>query len=255
MKRRQLKLWASLAISVAACSMALSQGFYAESSSSDEPEQVTTIYYMPKMLKTVDGNGSSFTIFRFDKETMYTIKPEERTYTAVTFDEMKAMMTKARAGMDEFMAKQLESATPEEKERIKESMAMMSPQGASRQPVQQVVATGEHKTISGYACEKYIVKRDGKEVETIWATKNVGEFKSMKRDLQDISDRLASTLGIKNGVDGWYKEIDGFPIQTESDGSVETVTKLQRKSIPLSEFEVPAGYTKEEDEMMENIEE
>ncbi len=199
MKQPRLTLLASLAILAAACNVARSQGFYVESSGSDEPEQLTKIYYMPKMLKTVEGDGSSFTIFRFDKETMYTIKPEDKTYTAVTFDEMKAMMTKARAGMDAAMAKQLESATPEERERIKESMAMMSPQGATRQPVQQVIATGQHKTISGYACDKYVVKRDGKEVETIWATKSGEEFKSLKRDLQDISDRLASTLGIKNG--------------------------------------------------------
>jgi hypothetical protein len=37
----------------------------------------------------------------------------------------------------------------------------------------------------------------------------------------------------------------GFPVQTESDGSVHTVTRIEQKTISASQFEVPAGYTKE----------
>jgi len=100
---------------------------------------------------------------------------------------MKAMMTKARAGMDEFMAKQLESATPEER-RGSRRVWHDEPQGASRQPVQQVVATGEHKTISGVRLREVHREARRQEVETIWAQKT-WRVQSMKRDLQDISDR------------------------------------------------------------------
>ena len=40
------------------------------------------------------------------------------------------------------------------------------------------------------------------------------------------------------------KAIDGFPMETESAGSRTTVTKLERKPTPASEFEPPAGRKK-----------
>ena len=42
-----------------------------------------------------------------------------------------------------------------------------------------------------------------------------------------------------------YKNSDGFPIQTEmGHGMMTTVTKIERRSAPASEFEIPSGYTK-----------
>jgi len=40
------------------------------------------------------------------------------------------------------------------------------------------------------------------------------------------------------------KAIDGLPMEMESTGSKTTVTKLERKPTPASEFEPPAGYKK-----------
>jgi hypothetical protein len=40
------------------------------------------------------------------------------------------------------------------------------------------------------------------------------------------------------------KAIDGFPMETEAAGSKTTVTRLERKPTPASEFEAPAGYKK-----------
>jgi len=41
-------------------------------------------------------------------------------------------------------------------------------------------------------------------------------------------------------------KIDGFPIQTDWGEMSTTVTKVEERSTPESEFAVPAGYTKEE---------
>jgi hypothetical protein len=47
------------------------------------------------------------------------------------------------------------------------------------------------------------------------------------------------------------KNIDGFPMQTEmGDMLKEVVTKVERRSIAASEFEIPEGYKKLESPMM-----
>jgi len=151
------------------------------------------------------------------------------------------------------MAKRLASLPPEQQAKMKKRMESMKSPG-SPGAVRKVVATGEVKTISGYSCQQYLVKVDDKTEETIWATKQIGGFESAKKDLQEFMERMRSMIGTRGDFGAWYKDIDGFPIQTESHGSINTVTKVERRSIPASEFEVPAGYTKEKNRMMEGLE-
>ena len=40
------------------------------------------------------------------------------------------------------------------------------------------------------------------------------------------------------------ENLDGFPMETIIGGMSSTVTKVEKKAIPASEFEIPAGYTK-----------
>lgn len=220
------------------------QGFYVESSNSNDQKGVDKTYYMPKMAKMVDADGSRITILRLDKETMYELNPQEKTYTEMTFAEMKAFMGNARASIAEMMKKRMESLPPEQRKKMEEAMASMQGKGSPSASTYEASPTGEHKSISGYDCEKYIVKRNGKQIESVWATKQVGGFESVKRDLQEWSEKAASALGTQGTALQWYNGIDGFPIQSESSGHTSTVTKVERKSIPSSEFEVPAGYKK-----------
>jgi len=60
---------------------------------------------------------------------------------------------------------------------------------------------------------------------------------------------MSGLAGGKRDLGAWLKQIDGFPIETDSHGSVNTVAKIDRRSIPASEFEVPAGYTREKNRM------
>jgi hypothetical protein len=60
--------------------------------------------------------------------------------------------------------------------------------------------------------------------------------------------------GSMKGLSDAFKKIDGFPVQTEvMAGIVSTVTKVEKKVAPASEFEVPAGYKKVAPKMMEEM--
>jgi len=228
------------------------QGFYVESIHAGNDKAMDRFYFMPKMLKTVDRDGR-ISIFRLDKETFYNIDPAKKSYTGMTFAEMKGMMGKAKSKLGDVLEKRLEQLPPDQRKKMEERMGAMMNQSTSPNVTYQVQATGENKSISGYNCEKYIVKRNGKEFETIWATKQISGFESIKRDMADLTERLSSAIGTKGAINLWYKDIDGFPIQTESYGSVSVATKIERKTIPTSEFEVPAGYTKEKNKMEEAL--
>jgi hypothetical protein len=225
------------------------QGLYIESTRSGSSDVEEKMYYMPKMFKSVSGDRSEISILRFDRETIYHLNPEKKTYTAMTFAEMKAMVDNARSRADDMMAKRLASLPPDQREKLKEKMAAMKNRPSSSGAAHEILSTGEHKTINGYACDKYIVKINGKESETVWASKQVPGYETMKRDMEGFLDRMSGIAGNKASLGAWFKQIDGFPIETDSHGSVKTVAKIDRRSISISEFEVPAGYTREKNRM------
>jgi hypothetical protein len=249
MKRRIVLGFSPVLFTLLFASLGCAQGLYIESTRSGGSNVEEKMYYMPKMFKSVSSDRSEISILRFDRETIYDINPEKKTYTAMTFAEMKAMVDNARSKADEMMAKRLASLPPDQREKMKERMAAMKNPPSSSGATHEVVSTGEHRTINGYACDKYIVKINGKESETVWASKQVPGYETMKRDMEGFLDRMSAIAGRRGDLGAWFRQIDGFPIETDSHGSVKTVAKIDRRSIPASEFEVPAGYTREKNRM------
>jgi len=230
------------------------QGLYVESKESDG-DKIEKFWYRPQMFRST-GDDGEITLVRLDKEVMYHIDSENKTYTELTFAEMKGMRDKAAA----MVKKRMESMSPEQKQKMEEMMKKMqgmAPEqrkalegrmGVARESADnnkyEVVKTGERKSISGFSCTKYIVKRHGGETETVWATNDIGGSESLRKDMELFMKKLSMNSGAENTGSEWYAEIPGFPIQTESHGSTRTVTKVEKRAINVSEFEVPAGYTK-----------
>ncbi len=89
---------------------------------------------------------------------------------------------------------------------------------------------------------------DGKESLTLWVTRAVPEFTAMRADYERFVKSMAA-MRDRSGSHGraWgeaLKTVDGFPMEAESSGIKTTVTKLERKATPASEFEPPTGYKK-----------
>jgi len=234
---------------------AVAQGLYWESVMTGGPigERTEQMWAVPKKMKGVTKeNGETF-IVRLDKELFITIDPKEKTYTEMTFAEMEAMMKKAGSQMDEMQKKLAEM--PEEQRKMMEQMMgdKMGGMKASKDAKVDVKNTGDKKTISGFSCTKFVATQDGKDVMTLWVTKDVSGFDAMRKDWEEFSKRMMALnpMGGK-GLGEAFKKIDGFPIQTEmGHGMTSTVTKIEKKTAPASEFEVPAGYKKVKSQMGE----
>ncbi|MGA9119562.1 MAG: DUF4412 domain-containing protein [Bacteroidota bacterium] len=217
------------------------QGVYFETSNSTKGEAGSKVWYMPHMLKA-ENEDNTVTILRLDRQEMYSVNPAEKTYTLMTFAEMKAKYTNATAKLEKFLADRMKTMTPEQKKMMEERMASLK----TRQTETKVTATptGKSKRIEGYSCQEYVVTTNGKEGQHVWTTRDFKEGESLRRDLSVFQDQVAAVVGREPGSFSWFGAAEGFPLERDEDGDVETVTKIERVSLPASAFEPPAGFTK-----------
>ena len=207
-----MKTYARILVALLLNLMALtsfSQGAYWESivsgAADKTKERTDKSYYMPRMLKMVNGEDGSMVILRLDKELMMMVNAKEKSYWQMTFAEMENMMkgvsSQMQAQMEE-MKKQM-AELPEEQRKMAEQMMGQSGLMTGKDRKIETVKTGESKTISGYGCTKHVVKADGKETLTVWASKDVKEFAAMRKDMEEFARRMKEMLppGERRAVD------------------------------------------------------
>ncbi len=239
-----------LAAALLLAATVFAQGLYTESASSGGPlgdkARLTKAYMMPKMYRH-EGDDGQAVIVRLDKERFYTVNPSERTYSEMTFKEMEEGMKKFGAQMDKRkaeMQEKMKDMSEEQRKMIKKMMGSAGG-GTGKEEKVEVTGPGEKKTINGYACVKYTATSGGKDLLTMWTSKDVKGFEALRGDWEEFSKRMVglSPVGSK-GIAEAFGKIQGFPLQTEMMGVTTVVTKIERRSTPVSQFEIPEGYTK-----------
>lgn len=246
----------SLTLTSMLCSYA--QGLYWESMTKGpamgENGMSSKNYYMPKMFKDVSDRGE--TIIRLDKKLLVSVNHKDKTYSEMTFDELESSMKKAGGQLDERMKEMQEklASMPEEQRKMVEKMMGDKMPGMNKEAKVEVTKSDETKTISGYACTKYLVTQDGKDFLTIWGTKEVKADEVMGKEMREFRERMSAMMPMNGkGMAEAMKQLDGFPIQTEVMGRITiTVTKIEKRSTPTSAFEVPEGYKKVKSTMFGN---
>ena len=266
MKERMVKRILSVVLALGFVLPAYSQGVYWETVTSGGPAgekgHLSTMYHMPKMFKAVVDESGQTMILRIDKQLIYMVDPKRKTYSEMTFDEMEGAMKKAGEAMDGQMAelqKQMEDM-PEEQRKMMEQMmggkmkGMMKRDAAAKVKVNK---TGNKKKIGNYQCTKVEVTDDDKPFFTAWVTKDVGEFEAMRDDMEQFRKRIIALNPMSpKGLSEAMAKIEGLPIEMEMEGGMkQVVTKIEKRSIPASEFEIPAGYEKVESELMQGMKE
>jgi hypothetical protein len=250
---------ACLAIFTAAS--AAGQGLYWESTVSragNDQKALSKSYYMPKMFKEKGSDEDEWVIVRLDKKMFVMVNDADKEYSEMTFDDIERMMKKVGGEMSGAMAemeKQMANLTPEQRKMMKEMMGGKLP-GMKGEAKVEVSGTGEKKSISGYSCTKHVVKRGGEEVMTLWTTDDIKGVGSMGEEMKEFGKRMAALnpMGDQSETEAMMN-VDGFPIRTEMGEITTVVTKVEEKTIPAAEFEVPAGYKKVKPRMMEKLDE
>jgi hypothetical protein len=223
---------------------------YTESVTSGNQNHSARSYYMPRMFKFVQDDGSSI-VMRFDRDLWISADSKKKEYWQMTFSELETKMKGMGAQRDsamQQMQKQMESMPPEQRRMVEQMMKKQLGGGGSGGKL-EVRKGGPSRTIGGFSCTRYAVAENGKEILVLWTAKDVPEFAAMRRDYEKFARSTAAMRGSQAGSlsRAWAEAmnaIDGFPMETESAGSKTTVTKLEKKSTPAGEFEAPAGSKK-----------
>jgi len=238
---------------------ACGQGLYWESTvtrKGDDEKALSKSYYMPQMFKEKGSSGNQWVIVRLDRKMFVMVNDADKEYSEMTFDELEQMMKNVGGKMSGAMAemeKQMAGLTPEQKKMMKEMMGGKLPRMKGDAKI-EVTETGEKTSVNGYACTKYVVTRGGEEFITLWTTDEIEGIGTLGEEMKEFGRRMAALnpMGDLSETEAMMN-VDGFPMQTEVANVTTVVTKVEKKNIPASEFEVPAGYKKVKPQMLEHL--
>jgi hypothetical protein len=233
---------------LASAGAAAAQGVYWESqvTAGGGMERVAQNYAMPKMTKII-GSGGKVVIIRADQDKVISVDTKKHTYQEMTFAEvessskaMQSQMEAARAQLEH----QMKNASPEQRAMMEKALPKLP--GTEAAKSLEVKKTGETKTVAGHPCTKYVATDGTKTILVAWTANDIKGFDGLREDWIAYQKRIAGgSRTIASTMAETYAKIDGFPMETEM-GDVKTVvTKVESRSIPASDFEVPAGYKKE----------
>ncbi|MBN2009200.1 hypothetical protein JW960_07625 [candidate division KSB1 bacterium] len=203
-----------------------------------------TVYFKSGMMKIVNATKGEEIIFRLDLGLIWTINTKTKTYTEAKFSDMEENMKNARNAM----AENMKNMTIEQRQMMEKMMggqlgSMMGNEGG---PSITFKMLSETKTINGHNCKKVIMMMNNEPMVTMWMTD--------KYDLGDDFVEAYQKMGLFKGTFSEdVKNLKGFPMQTEMSmdtgfGTVSTntvVTKIVEKSLANSDFNLPAGLTKQ----------
>ncbi len=206
----------------------------------------------------VDG-GKQTVIYRKDKDAFWMLNPGKKTYSEMTRKDIQAMSERMSGAMKQ-MEDQMKDLPPAQRAQI-EAMMKGRMGGQPSAPTYQKMASGQK--VGTWVATQYAVLRDGKKTSEVFHAhpKAVGLveadfavftsladlFKSMTKDLENTGFYRAGKVdgAVPAGVLVRSVRLDdaGKP------GAVSTLTEVKRGAVAGSEFEVPAGYTREKSPM------
>jgi len=225
-------------------------------------------------------------IFNGERREMMMIDEDSKTYFVLdekTMSSMAGKMMEAQGQTDAAMEQMKEALAnvPEEQRAMVEKMmkeraggkdggmAMgkgMGMPGAMPQAVpEELMKTGEKKTLNGYATTKYEVYQEKQKTREMWVTgwdkieggKEVaalfGEMADFYKDMMDSFAKQSGMSGMaaaqmNDEMFDHLKEMDGVPVVTREFAggkavSESTLRSSKRENLDAATFQPPKGYT------------
>lgn len=209
-----------------------------------EAKEIEKTFYKPGKMKMLNQTTGRTTIFRFDKELVWTIDEKKKTYEEMTFAQMQQGMDQMRSEMKN----EMKNMSPEERKIMEKMMGnkmggMFSEEQTFEITVQR---SGKTKRILDYNCEQIFLMFDKEPVMEMWVTDKF----NMGNEYLDVYQKM----GIMKGkFSEEAKKIRGIPLLTKMSmnlgmgkmDSESQVTKIVATSVSDSEFDVPREYKKQ----------
>ncbi len=227
-----------------------------EVSGPKESQEVTVLYVQDNRIKIVE---SDTVIFDLNKNRFVILLPERKIYTTGTPEDLAKQMGMASEQMEQMRKMQeeyMQQLPPDQREMIRKQMESMTPRGTSRdkEMALKIEETSEKADIAGYSARKYRVMVDGEPAEDLWISDQINISDEIDLDkMYNMTDSMKGPMAEQSyestpeyralqrkGLR--LKSIDYSSGYGGAPGEVTIVRKVEKKSIPDSEFQIPAGY-------------
>ncbi len=226
-----------------------------------ESTDTAKLSFEPDRLRIEGGASATIIIYRSDKQTLWNIHPDTKTYVemnASTVAETTTRMKEAMARMDA----QLSQLPPERRKNAEKLMAaMFASQVQPSMPNVTIKTSNTTRTIQSLNCRLLEVFQGKTKTGEYWVTdwKNIPIsasdftiFSEMGTFFSKILAPLQNNPVLKGIVKNPYQafdKIDGFPILIRrlEDGKAVSEThfqNIQKTAHPNTHFDVPKGYKK-----------
>ena len=223
-------------------------------------ESIATVYAQDGRMR-VETGGPQENFAVFDGEAMNAINPKERNYVVIDRASMKKMAATMNPALKQ-LQERMASMPPEQRAQM-EKMLGGNMSGMGGKPVvEEIRKTGKSGKIAGYNCSYSEVLRDGVVTSEIC----VAPVNALKgsQELYEASAKLGALMeDVLKEIDApWLKEmanrqienytkLGGIPVFSRAfkDGKPvreSTLQSIVTQSVPASNFEVPAGFTRKE---------
>lgn len=203
-----------------------------------------------------DENMDSIMIYRKDKDVLWIIDKNDKSYMEMTRADVKEMKNQMDIAMKK-LEEQMKSMPPEQRammEKMMQGRTAMQP----KKTTYKKVASG--LKVNNWVCNKYEGYLEGVKKKEICTTdwKKLGITSKYLDVMHGLSEFLSEFTGEKSsffrmGSKEWEKEqgYSGLPVKSisYSQGNIKNISELQeitKKDVPASFFDLPKGLIKKE---------
>jgi hypothetical protein len=180
--------------------------------------------------RIVIASPSRRAIVDLKAQTWTLIDPQRKTYSVMTFDELRRLSARA--------AKALEALPPETREKL-----------ALDTPV-AVRPTGKSERIAGHTAKEYEVS-GGAATGSVWLTDEIA-MPSEVREWEKVSSSLGTAKGVGAGLAAAIANLNGVPLRTKVTVAIgprkiesgTEVLEVREGTPPADLLAVPDGFKK-----------
>jgi hypothetical protein len=227
------------------------------------PAETSTSYISSDHVRMSQPDGNE-AIIDLKSGQMTVLQGKKKTYYVITRQDMDAAAARVKEQMNSPEMKkaqeQMNNLPPEQKKQMEAAMGGMF--------AYDVQKAGTTRTIAGYKCENWTVTI-GQFSKSLQCVTNELKFPAQSMDMyRSYADSMKNMMAAMGpmamnmaAIQEKAKKMKGFPLANATTTNVmgqrsvttSEVTAIREGSIPASTWEIPAGYKKVDNPMMQSL--
>ena len=223
-----------------------------KNSPTDQPKDHEVVYVQDGLLRIdeLDAQGHVQDLTLFRDGTIWKVDVQKHTFQK--FD--KNAMAAQQNGMKDKMQAMMQNMPPQQRALLEERMKAMQQKSSDS----TVTDAGRSEHVGSYTCEIWQMSSNSSKLVSEYCVASKGNLpggdelvNASHKAAAVAADVVAAAPQIAKAMPPIYTvygKVEGFPVLVRhmvggKPSSEETVTAIQRQSLPADKFEIPKGFT------------